>query len=61
MPADKTSLPAYAERGVLLDPNKDLWEIALRPRPILRRTFFQILREDFLQPFFRRMIGRRRS
>jgi hypothetical protein len=61
MPADKRPLPAYARRGVLLDPERELRERLLQMRSVsFDRTFFQILREDFLAPLFRRKKDRRR-
>jgi hypothetical protein len=60
MSADRSSLPAYARRGVLLDPNRELKEALLKPSHLIRRTFFQILREDFLPPFPGRKKRRKR-
>jgi hypothetical protein len=61
VPADKRSLPAYARRGVLLDPERELRERLLLMRSVsFDRTFFQILREDFLPPFLGRKKDRRR-
>jgi hypothetical protein len=50
MDADKRSLPAYARRGVLLDPAWELLEKILEEPPAAwnSRTFFQILRQDLL-------------
>ena len=60
MNADNRSLPAYARRGVILDPDRELLERALEPKPPMERGFFQILREDFLPPFPGRKKRRKR-
>lgn len=56
MSADKTPLPPYARRGVLLVDRR------LEPRhPLSSRTVSRFLWEEYLRPLLRRMNPRKRS